>query len=288
MKIKAQTIGLLMLAILSSCSNDDEPNYPVYKQPASITTDDVNGGSQSFEYDESGKIVTWTLNYSDNESIIAHYSYPDDNTIRIESQEISFGTRTSWKETIHLLNGRASSSEGTFISKRDDVTQIQKSYRLEFAYMPDNHLNIVKHSEVLGVGEDVTANDWENSWNWENYLIWENGNLREYQDFAGNPVVYQTTKFDYSTHAVAYPIVIPMVINSLHHSPLFMQGIFGLNSINLLNSSSVFDEDGQLYLTRHYTYDYNEAALIDGYVETTSINTSFPNSVSYKVAWTDK
>lgn len=288
MKFKVFTFSILLSAIATSCSHNDEPNCPVFQQPASITTDNINGGNQTFEYNESGKIVAWALNYSDNESIIARYSYPSDNIIKIESEEVSVDTKTYWAETIQLLNGRASQSEGTFIRKQDDVTVIQKTYRLEFAYTPDNHLNIVKHSELMGGGEYVTAIDWEKSWTWEDYLIWENGNIKEYQDFYGKSVVYTTTKYEYSTYAVAYPVIIPVVINSWHHSPLFMQGVFGLNSNNLLKSSSMFDKDGNLDLTRHYTYEFNDAALIDQYIETISYNTAFSNSISYKVDWTEK
>ena len=288
MKLQAHTLYLLMLVLIASCSNNDEPNYPVFMQPTSITTDDANGGNQTFEYNEYGKIIAWTFNYSEYESIVAHYSYPNDNTIKIESEEKSLDTQTYWTETIKLLNGRALQSEGSFIRKQNNGTQIQKTYRLEFAYTPDNHLNIVKHSEIMGVGEDVIDTDWENSWNWENYLIWDNGNLKEYQDFSGNSEVYETTKYDYSVSAAEYPVIIPLVINSLHHSPLFMQGIFGLNSNNLLNTSSIFDKHGNLFLTRHYTYEFNDTGLIDQYVETTSNNTAFSNSISYRVNWTDK
>lgn len=288
MKFKVFTFSILLLAIMTSCSNHDEPNYPVFMQPASITTDDINGGTQTFEYNEHGKIISWTQDYSENESIIARYSYPDDNTIKIETKELSYDTRTYWTETIQLLNGRASRSEGTFIIKQADVVQIQKTYRLEFAYTPDNYLNVVRHSEVMGIGENVSADNWEKSWNWENYLIWENGNLKEYQDFFGKSVVYETTKYEYSSDDVVHPVIIPVVINSLHHGPLLMQGVFGSNSNNLLESSSVFDKDGNLNLTRHYTYEFNDAALIDQYVETIAINTAFSNSISYKVNWTDK
>lgn len=288
MKLNANTLCLLTLAVITSCSNNDEPDYPVFMQPASITTDDINGGNQTFEYNENGKIAAWTLRYSDNERVTARYFYPGDNIIKIESEEVSFETRTFWSETIQLVNGRASESEGTFIRQIDDVTQIQKTYRLEFTYTPDNHLNIVKHSEVRGIGGNVTADDWDNSWNWENYLIWSNGNLIEYQNFSGNSRVYQTTKFDYSTSTAAYPVIIPNVINSLHHRPLFMQGVFGSNSKNLLESSSIFDEDGKLYSTRHYTYKFNKEDLIDRYVATISDNTAFSKSISYIVNWTDK
>lgn len=288
MKLKAQTLYILLLSMITSCSNDSEPNFYVLMQPASITADAENGGNQIFEYNEYGKIVAWTLNYSDNESIIVRYSYPNGNTIKIESEEKSFDTRTYWTETIELLNGRALKSEGSFIRKQDDVIQIQKTYRLEFAYTPDHHLSIVRHSEVMGVGENVTADDWEKSWNWENYLIWANGNLKEYQDFSGNSVVYKTTKYEYLTYTVTYPVIVPVVINSLHHSPLFMQGVFGLNSSNLLKSSSSFDKDGNLDLTRHYTYQFNDAALIDQYDEIISNNTAFSNSISYRIKWTDR
>ncbi|MCM1067118.1 MAG: hypothetical protein NC418_06060 [Muribaculaceae bacterium] len=289
MKLKDYILGLLLPAIFTACSSSDEPTYPVFMQPASITTADTDGGNQTFEYDDYGRIIAWSLKYSDNESVAARYSYPRENTIEIEAEETFFDTRTYWAETIQLLSGRASKAEGTFIRKLDnDVIQIQKTYRLEFGYMPDNHLNVVKHSEIMGAGANITAADWEKSWQWENYLIWENDNLKEFQDFAGNTVVYKTTKYEYSSSAAEYPVIISGVINSLHHSPLFMQGVFGLNSNKLLKSASIFDADGNLNLTRSYSYELREDALIDRYTETTSSNTAFSRNISYKVNWTAK
>ncbi|MCM1033187.1 MAG: hypothetical protein NC405_05460 [Odoribacter sp.] len=277
---------LLLLAVFVSCSKNDEPDNQVFVQPSSITTDDVNGANQTFQYNDYGKITEWTLKYSDNESVVARYTYTDDNTIKIESEEMFYENSTYCEETIHLINGRASKSEGTFIRKQDGIILIQKTYRMEFDYTTDNHLATVKQSEVVGIGENVPADAWNKSWDWENYLIWEDGNLKEYRDFYGKPDVYKTTKYDYSIYEVAYPVIILAVIKFLHHDPLFMQGVFGRNSNNLLKSSSVFDKDGNFDLSRQYTYEFNDDALINNYVETTLHNTAFSNSISYKVNWT--
>lgn len=288
MKSLSYAIGIFLLTILTACSNSDEPEYPVFMLPSSITTNDINGSNETFEYNVYGKIIAWTYQYNEDNSVIARYSYPDENTIKVEAEEIFYENRSYWEETIHLNKGRADKSEGTFILKKDDIIIIQKTYRLEFVYLPDNHLNIIKHSEVVGIGDNIADNAWDKSWNWENYLIWEDGNLKEYENYYGKSDVYQTTKYDYSIYATVYPVIVPNVIKCLHHNPLFMQGVFGLNSNNLLKSSTVFDKDGNLYLSSTYSYEFDDASRIERYTETLSDNTAFSRPISYKVNWTEK
>lgn len=278
------------LALLVSCSNNDEPEYPIFMQPSAITATDANGQNQSFEYDDYGRIVDWTLmpvNPDYASTYTAHYSYPDDNTIHIVSEELWNDSKRCYEETIQLVNGRASKSEGTFISYIDGNVELRKTYRLEFEYTPSNNLNVVKHSEVVGIGDDIKDGAWEKPWAWENYLIWEDGNLKEFEDYQGNSSVSQTTKYDYSIYEVDYPVVIPMVINSAHHLPLFMKGIFGLNSVNLVKSSSVIDRKGNISLTSQYSYVFEQARIVE-YTETNSYNTAFSNPVTYKVTWAER
>lgn len=290
MKHLIHPILFFFLAFFTSCSTNDEPEYPIFMQLSSITTDDTKGENQSFRYDDYGRIIDWSLKQnqpSDATIYTAQYFYPSDNTIHIEAEEALLNQKRCYEETIQLVNNRASNSEGTFILYEDDLVVLKKTYRLEFEYDPSNHLTIVKHSEVVGIGDDIKDGAWNKPWAWENYLIWEDGNLKEFQNYNGNSSVYQTTKYDYSNDSVDYPIVIPMVINSAHHMPLFMQGVFGLNSVNLVKSLSIIDDKGNTSLTRLFSYMFDQTR-INEYTETTNHNTGFSNPITYKVNWIER
>ncbi len=278
-----------ILFVLASCTSNDEPNYPVFMQPSSIQSLDANADNQTFEYDAYGRIVSWNCisNSKNDASYSAHFFYPDENTIKVTAEEVRSDQQRIFEETIQLKNGRASNSEGTLISIDNGVQQFSKTYRLVFDYLPSNHLNIVGHSEVFGIAEDLKENAWDKAMKWENYLIWENGNLKEYQDFQGNSSLFQTTKYEYSLYAVACPIEIPMVINSAHHLPLCMQGVFGLNSFNLVKSSSTFDYNSNLIFSWQYSYEF-ERARISKYTSTRFTNSVLSNPVTYTVNWTEK
>ncbi len=281
---------MFIFIILASCASNEEPDYPVFMQPLSIQSMDANGDNQTFEYDDYGRIVSWKCisnNPNASTSYSAHYSYPDENTIKVTAEELWLNQQRSFEETIRLKNGRASKSEGTFIFSLEGTPELQKTYRLEYDYLPSNHLNSVKHSEVVGIGGDIKNNAWDNAWKWENFLIWENGNLKEFQDYQGNSTVSQTNKYEYSIYAVAYPIVIPMVINNAHHFPLCMQGVFGLNSVNLVKSVSTFDNNANLTLSLQYSYEF-EQARISEYTQTLFSNSVFSNPVTYTVTWTEQ
>lgn len=279
--------------ILASCSGNDEPDYPLYMQPSSIQSMDANGANQTFEYDDYGRIVSWhyvSNNPDDRVSYSAQYSYPDENTIEVTAEELIPNQQRIFVETIQLHNGRASKSEGTLsatVHTDEKTSKLQKTYRLIFGYLPTNHLNTVEHLEVFGIGDELKDNAWDSAWRWMNYLIWENGNLKEFQDYSGNSSVWRTSKYEYSMYATAYPVVVPMVINSAHHLPLFMQGVFGLTSVNLVESVSTFDDNGALSFSRQYSYRF-EQDRISGYTETLFANSAISNPITYTVSWAAK
>lgn len=282
--------SLALFVILTSCSNNDEPGYSVFMQPSSIASTDVNGGSQTFEYDEYGRIIFWTQtpNSQNGFAYSAKFDYPDKNTIKVIFEEyVMNGSKRCFRETIKLANNRASSAEGTFISEVNGNTDMRKTYRLVFEYDNSNHLAIVRHSEVVGIDSDIRDDAWDKAWSWENYLIWEDGNLKEFQDYQGHSSLYRTTKYDYSIYAVEYPIIIPFVVNNAHHTPLFMQGVFGLNSTNCVKTVTILDKDGNMNLLRQYTCEFEDARIIE-YTETNSYNTAFSNSISYTVNWAER
>lgn len=289
MKRVPRLLGITSLAILASCSNSEEPVYTVFMQPSAITTDGAEGASQSFEYNDYGKVAEWDSRYdADNRHITASYSYPDDNTILVTSEDTSPITRTYWTETIQLVNGRASNSEGTFIQIQNDVLMIKKTYRLAFEYDPSNHLTAVKHSEVVGIGDDLAADAWDKSWDWEDYLIWEDGNLKEYQYYHGNAIVTTIVKCDYSDYDATYPVNLPITIQSHHHTPLMMQGVFGSNSEKLVKSVSYCDRDNKPISERRYVYELNSDKYVESYTEIIPHYNDRFTSTLYEVTWTPK
>ncbi|MCM1070622.1 MAG: hypothetical protein NC210_04245 [[Clostridium] fimetarium] len=258
-------------------------------QPSAITSDGAEGDSQTFEYDDYGKVAEWDLLYNtDGSHVTASYTYPDDNTILVTSEDTSPDTQTYWTETIQLVNGRASNSEGTFIQTQNNVLMIKKTYRLAFEYDPGNHLTAVKHSEVVGIGDDLPADAWNKSWDWENYLIWENGNLKEYQDYQGNARVTTTIKCDYSDYDATYPVNLPITIQSHHHTPLMMQGVFGSNSKKLVKSVSAFDRNNKPISERRYVYELNSDKYVESYSEIIPHYNDRYTSTLYEVTWTPK
>lgn len=289
MKLSNILFSLACLCIiLASCSDNDEPELQVYMMPSSILSDDVNGTSQTFSYDSYGRIISWKQNFGGN-NVIATFSYPDNNTIVVKSTEMLLDQERTFNEIITLYKGRASKAEGTFVSDfRNGASLLRKTYKLEFEYdnFTDN-LTEVKHLEVVGIGEDVTDASWEKAWTWSDYLYWEGGNLKEYQVFQGHSSVQQTIKYDYSIYGVLYPVIIPPVVNSYHHLPLFMQGAFGLNSKNFVSRATISDANGNITHSYDYSYEF-ENGYCKSFTETYCSGEAISSPITYKVTWTAK
>lgn len=272
--------------ILASCSDNDEPKPQVYMMPSSIQSDDVNGSSQTFSYDSYGRIISWKQLF-DGDNVISTFSYPDNNTIVVKSTETILNQERTFNEIITLDKGRASKAEGNLVYDfKNGSGPMRKTYRLEFEY--DNftdHLTEVKHSEVMGIGEDVTDASWEKAWTWCDYLYWENGNLIEVQKYQGHSSVQKTIKYEYSSYGVLYPVIIPSVINSYHHLPLFMQGVFGLNSNNFVSSATYLDAAGNITRSCDYIYEF-ENGYVKSYTETYCNGEAISSPITYNVTWT--
>ncbi len=98
MKYLFQTICLTSLAMLTACSNNDEPAAapPVKTYLSSISSVTVEEGystesSQTFQYDETGRILKWDSHSesSFDTQTSVQYSYPDENTINVKSESES-------------------------------------------------------------------------------------------------------------------------------------------------------------------------------------------------------
>lgn len=193
------------------------------------------------------------------------------------------------KPIIIVINKWLSGLEGTFVYDwKNGASPFRKTYRLEFEY--DNfthHLTEVKHSEVVGIGENVTDASWEKAWTWSNYLYWGDGNLKEFHDYYGQSTVQHAIKYDHSSTVVSYPVIIPPVINSYHHLPLFMQGIFGLNSNNLVSSASFIDADGNITCSCDFSYEFGNG-YIKSYTETFCNGEAISSPIIHLVTWTVK
>jgi len=189
-------------------------------------------------------------------------------------------------ETIHLVNGRAESCEGTYICNIDNGTDLmQKTYRLDFYYDMSSHLTSVKHTEVRGIGDDISDIPFNEPWIWENSLIWEDDNIKEFQDMQGHSNVYYTSKYNYTDTKTDFPIVYPDVTNFIHHLPLLMRGFFGTISKNLLARQTRYDKNGNIYLFKKYEYQI-ENNRIKSYYETESYGTAFSSPILYNIVWT--
>ncbi|MDE5880811.1 MAG: hypothetical protein K2H60_03695, partial [Muribaculaceae bacterium] len=103
--MKQLSIPIFILFIIASCSSNEEPHYHIFMQPSSIKSLDTSGNNQTFEYDGYGRIISWncTLN-SPNvlTSYSAHYSYPNENTIKVTAKELWLNQQRVFEETIQL------------------------------------------------------------------------------------------------------------------------------------------------------------------------------------------
>lgn len=279
------TILCLASGFLVACSDKDEPQYPLFMMPSSIASD--NGKSEYFGYDDYGRIVSWTMNYGEDKAV-ASFSYPDNNTILVESSEITGTQKRTFSETITLENGRATKAEGIFLQSSIEAedSPVSKTYRLEFEYDKfKGHLIEIKHAEITGIAEGNDNSALDNAWRWSDYLYWEDGNLKEYQVFQGHSSVWQTRTYEYSDYAVGYPIVVPFIINSYHHQPLIMKEVFGVNSKNYVSRVSISDANGNIPLIGEYSYHF-ENGYLNSFTETYSNGSTPLSSVNYKVTWT--
>ena len=282
---------ILIFLTLASCTSNEGPEYPAKMLPTSIQTQDANGDNQTFGYDDKGRIVSWNcISGSPNSTVSysAHYSYTEGNTIKVRTEEtvneLWEEQHRVFEETIQLKNGRAAQAEGTFIytiHSGERTSEMRKTYRLIFDYLPSNHLNTVEHFEVYGIVDEINDNE---AWRWKNQLVWENGNLKEFLDYQGNSTVDTFTKYEYSADKVANPLIMPMVTNRAHHLPLLMQGVFGANSVNLVKSASWLDNKSNPYLSEEYSYEI-ENSRISKYTATRFINSAASEPVTYTVTW---
>lgn len=108
-------IGLTLL-IISSCSNNDEPAPDVFTQVAEIT----NGYNytQTFAYDSYGRVTKYEMS-GNEDGVIATYSYPSENLIKIHTENIiilgkNYSITRSYDDEVYLENGRAAYCEGIF------------------------------------------------------------------------------------------------------------------------------------------------------------------------------
>lgn len=283
MKFLNYVMAVVSIGVCAGC-DDKEDVAEVFMQPASITTEYSNGTCQRFSYDEYGRITVYRL--ESEYSIVADYSYPQDDVIYVESTDEYYPFKRIYTEKIYLENGRAVYSEGSFISMINDHSDIQKTYRLYYKYDTANHLVSVKHAEVLGIGDNIRDDAWDNAWEWENYYIWEDGNLVEYQDYDGASYVKYAKKYAYYDDLLGYPVISPVGIGFSHHDPLIMQGIFGSNPVNKLASVTNTGKDkwGNVISSDTYKYTYRyDGDMISGYNTTNNADVS----VSYNVEWTE-
>lgn len=266
---------------LLSCSDSDEPKPSATVRLESITSDDYSGDDQYFVYDENGRITQWSYKDSDNE-FTAAYSYPSESEIEVLSVFSSQYTTRTFTESIRLENGRAVASDGTWeVVTSDGLGDINKTYRLEYGYDDSSHLVSIFHSEVVGIGDNISESAWNKPWEWTDYLIWEDGNLKSFQEAYGAQYTKYVTEYSYSQEKAERPVIYPLVIFD-YHIPLQMQGVFGRNPKDLIETSVKSDRDGNEVVKESYDYTIEENRIVE-YWCTRSYGTPAP--IQYFVNW---
>lgn len=268
---------ILTLLFFSSCSNNDDPSPDVFSQLAEIS----NGGTntQSITYDSYGRVTKYVVTYDDDE-VIATYSYPSDDLIKIHTEETITGdknnsTTRSYDDEVYLEKGRAVYCEGIFSTNQFE-TPFQKKYRHDFVYTTSNHLNIVKCTE-WNKNEDGWI--YEKPWSWENYYIWEDNNLVSIEDYAGHN--QPTYIYNYSYYSIAgVQNVVPLHFGRYQYYPLQLKGYFGSTPENLIEAVESIVPNMPT-INQHYEYEI-EKNKITGYSETRN-----GASEHYSVGWTE-
>lgn len=276
----------ITLSAICSCSNNDEPEYQAeILLPKSISTDHVLGYNQSFEYDDKGRVTTF-ISGNDTTS----YTYLNDDTIIIDThQELFDGDFREYKETLNLVNGKATYSEGIASYYESGHKQVKK-YRLYYEYDESNHLITYTHSEHFRWYPDETLipeNAWDNPWEWDNIIMWEDGNLIEFRDKQGSATSYIAFKYKYNDIVSEHTLVVPVSLTGFsYHSPLIMQGLFGEDSKNLISEFISHHSNGEIITKTGYEYTISDGHIIN-YSETPSWIDSehYVPTINYDVRW---
>lgn len=268
---------VVTLLIFSSCSNNDEPAPDVFSQVAEITNGDND--IQTIAYDSYGRVAKYAIN-GNEEEVIATYSYPSDDIIKIHTEHITTWSKNasitrSYDDEVYLENGRAAYCVGIF-STDEFGTIVQKKYRHDFSYTRGNHLNVVKCTQWSKNG-----NGWnyEKPWSWENYYIWEGNNLVSIEDCAGHDK--PTYIYNYSYSSVSGILnLIPLHFGRYQYYPLQLKGYFGSASENLINGLEYVAPNMPV---RKVQYEYViKKNRITGYSETRN-----GKSEHFSVNWTE-
>ncbi|HET7118260.1 MAG TPA: hypothetical protein VFI29_17310 [Hanamia sp.] len=104
--IKTITIGLTSLIIFSSCKKSntpDIPDSPVSKCKLARATDNVGHISNTFSYDESGRLIT-LIHLSDYDPYTKHLSYKGDSIISNIDAGVNSSTDTIILNSLGLIS----------------------------------------------------------------------------------------------------------------------------------------------------------------------------------------
>lgn len=278
--MKTFFLVLAVALLLQSCSEKDEPTTPIFMQVAEIS----NGSSENEQitYDEYGRAVKYDIFYND-ETISCTYSYPSENCILIHTKRIhhvwnDYDVVREYDDEMILDNGRASYCDGFFteyeIRGDFELQTISKKYRQEFAYMADNHLNVIKNTEWNKSGDGWAT---DRPWTWENYYIWENDNLIEIEDYNGYSKPYYIFKYTYSSIS-GVPNIISIPYGRYSYFPLQLKGVFGKQSKNLIVGREITYADSRPNI---YSFEYE---IVDDRISS-YIENRGDKSYNYKVTW---
>lgn len=268
---------VLTLLIISSCSNDDESVPDVFTQVAEITNGDNN--TQTFAYDSYGRVTKYEMS-GNEDRVIATYSYPSENLIKIYTEQIinwgkNYSITRSYDDEVYLENGRAAYCEGIF-SSDEFGTIFQKKYRQDFTYTAGNHLNVVKCTEWSKKGDSWV---YEKPWSWENHYIWEDNNLVSIEDCAGHDKPTYIYNYSYSS-ITGIENLIPIHFGRYQYYPLQLKGFFGSTSENLIDGVESVAPNMPV-IKKQYGYEIDKDKITE-YSETRD-----GESEKFSVSWTE-
>lgn len=264
-----------MLALAACSSDDPEPAKP---EPARLlAVDSSDGCKQTFVYDRSGRIREWILSV-DYETINSSYSYPDNNSIEIETRQTIkvTGEDRHFSETVNLANGLISVIDGQTEFYQNGEQLLAAQYSLEFTYDSFHQLHSIDWTQ------------WRNSenrpWRWTNTVTWKGGNIMEYADANGASEPREVTTYEYYANSTAdsNPIALPHIM--AQYLPLQRAGMMGKQPKQLVKTATTENRLTNSKQTDDYAYTFTVAAD-RSYLQSYTITFDGYRPVTYSLTW---
>ncbi len=271
---------------LSACSHKDEPEVPAPAvRVASIVSSD--GGVRIYSYNRDGAVRQADCVAGDmREKAVYDYSEADRIAIDYSMQEQFWPhAQVNFREVLHLEGGRAVYAEGIFERTSDSGSDdVRKKYKHEFSYDNLGRLVKVRNTEIYASDVASRSTAWNRPWVWENTFEWEGANLVAYNDCFGSVEPRYVMKFTYFIDDARGGSMVGGVLPRPYYMPLRGQGVFGVESANLVAGVTKIDSEAGVVEARRYDYTI-EDGYVKAYYETVSDGESVSASVRHDFNW---